>query len=473
MACASRPAAGTEGTGLLSHPAQLGMAGRPSQLFHLAVPAEGHVLRVPASSPADQACPSRASRVTEPSPRSHPLIAPLPRRPGGAGPAADPASPETHSVRSEEDIVTGDSTPLVQHRDGSAGPPTAVPIPAQSRGSDDLSAGVGPGAAGYGASPADQAVPAEDGAGVSTGALARRLGVSPTTIRSWERRYGIGPAQRAPGRHRRWEPQDVLLLEEMCRLTSRGVPPAEAARTALAGIRPHQAPGARDAIRASEAPGAGGRTLPVGTVRAECRGMARAAVRPDAHELTSILRESIRDLGLVVAWTEVISPALRAAGRQWATEGERFVEVEHLLSWHVAAALRETAHRAVPAAGPTALLACTPNELHSLALEAVAAGLAERGLSYLMFGPALPPQALLQAVHRTGPSAVLLWSQVQRTADRALADRIVRTSWGTPGARVHPTVITAGPGWTGTRVPGALRPRDLGTALDQLTEQLL
>ncbi|MGW4880723.1 MerR family transcriptional regulator, partial [Streptomyces sp. NPDC004262] len=67
---------------------------------------------------------------------------------------------------------------------------------------------------------------------LTTGALARRLGVSPTTLRSWDRRYGIGPAVRADGRHRRWTPQDVAVLEEMCRLTTTGVPPAEAARAA-------------------------------------------------------------------------------------------------------------------------------------------------------------------------------------------------------------------------------------------------
>ncbi|MGY5104183.1 MerR family transcriptional regulator, partial [Streptomyces sp. 900105245] len=66
---------------------------------------------------------------------------------------------------------------------------------------------------------------------LTTGALARRLGLSPTTLRSWDRRYGIGPA-RADGRHRRWTPHDVAMLETMCRLTSAGVPPAEAARAA-------------------------------------------------------------------------------------------------------------------------------------------------------------------------------------------------------------------------------------------------
>ncbi|WP_434095684.1 MerR family DNA-binding transcriptional regulator, partial [Streptomyces humidus] len=52
-----------------------------------------------------------------------------------------------------------------------------------------------------------------DDAGLTTGALARRLGVAPTTLRSWDRRYGIGPAVRADGRHRRWRPSDVAVLE--------------------------------------------------------------------------------------------------------------------------------------------------------------------------------------------------------------------------------------------------------------------
>ncbi|NEB82033.1 MerR family transcriptional regulator, partial [Streptomyces sp. SID14478] len=65
--------------------------------------------------------------------------------------------------------------------------------------------------------------------GVTTGALARRLGVSPTTLRTWDRRYGLGPARRDEGHHRRWSAPDIAVVEEMCRLTSTGLPPAEAA----------------------------------------------------------------------------------------------------------------------------------------------------------------------------------------------------------------------------------------------------
>ncbi|MFH9352176.1 MerR family transcriptional regulator [Kitasatospora sp. NPDC017646] len=305
-----------------------------------------------------------------------------------------------------------------------------------------------------------------DPAGLTTGALARRLGVSPTTVRSWERRYGIGPARRDPGRHRRWAPDDVAVLEEMCRLTARGVTPAEAARVAVAGVGPTP-PQARTGTVS------GGTTLPVGTVRPECRGLARAAVRLDAPEMALILRRNVDELGLVTAWTEVMAPALRAVGRKWATEGERYVEVEHLLSWHVCAALRRAADQVQPHLGPAALLAGMPTELHTLALEALAAALAERGLPFRMFGAALPPDALLEAVRRTGPPAVLLWSQVPGTADRALVERVVRTAWGPQGARTRPVVLLAGPGWAGPRrPPGTLRPRDLTTAL-HLLEGLL
>jgi DNA-binding transcriptional MerR regulator len=66
------------------------------------------------------------------------------------------------------------------------------------------------------------------------GAMARRLGVAPATLRDWERRYGIGPSGRTAGGHRRYRPDDIARIEYMRRLVLDGVPPGEAARVALA-----------------------------------------------------------------------------------------------------------------------------------------------------------------------------------------------------------------------------------------------
>ncbi|MGW5847614.1 MerR family transcriptional regulator [Streptomyces sp. NPDC055254] len=317
-------------------------------------------------------------------------------------------------------------------------------------------------------------------AALSTGAVARHLGVSPTTLRSWERRYGIGPARREDGRHRRWTPPDVARLELMCRLTARGVPPAEAARAArdTQSADPRaasDAPAATDDAdrRAAPAPG-GPRSLPLGDVRPECRGLARAAVRLDAPAVEDLLEATLAELGPVTAWEEVIMPTLHAVGRKWASAGERYVEVEHLLSWYVSSALRrirpapETARSPVP----PVLLACAPGELHSLPIEALAAALGERGLPVRMFGAALPAEALHDAVRRTGPRAVVLWAQSRTTGDRALARSVAGIEWGLRGARGHSAVLVAGPGWGGgAPVPRTERLFGLRSALDVIAGQ--
>ncbi|MFW3470839.1 B12-binding domain-containing protein [Streptomyces microflavus] len=320
--------------------------------------------------------------------------------------------------------------------------------------------------------------------GLTTGAVARLLGVAPTTLRSWDRRYGIGPASREGGRHRRWTSADIGLLECMCGLTNAGMPPAEAARAALAAAsrdasaRPDE-PASRSRTPSSRTPGASPPTpgasshapgaLPVGRARRECRGLARAAVRLDAQAMDELLDAAIDKYGLLAAWESVIMPTLHAVGRKWESVGERYVEVEHLLSWHVSSGLRRAAAQRAPTAGSgVSLLACTPGESHTLALEALAAGLAQQGLPVRMFGAALPVEAMEEAVRRTGPAAVVLWAQSRSTASRALVARVESIEWGVRGARRRPAVLVAGPGWAGQLPSRALHPSGLAEALDVL-----
>ncbi|MFK0170801.1 MerR family transcriptional regulator [Streptomyces sp. NPDC090306] len=311
---------------------------------------------------------------------------------------------------------------------------------------------------------------------LTTGALARRLGVSPTTLRSWDRRYGIGPAVRADGRHRRWTPPDVAMLETMCRLTSAGVPPAEAARAAKRGAGVVPDGSAADLDDLSSVPPGRSRaagTLPLGDVRQECRGLARAAVRLDAPAVEEQLATAVDQHGLTVAWQEVMVPTLHAVGRKWASSGDRYVEVEHLLSWHVSTTLRRaTRFAASPEDDGTdtapVLLACVPGEQHTLPLEALNAGLSELGLPTRMFGAAVPAEALSAAVRRIGPAAVVLWAQARSTASLPLARHVAATQWGVRGARTQPLVLLCGPGWAGRPVHGLLRPPGLREALDTL-----
>ncbi|MET7451864.1 MerR family transcriptional regulator [Streptomyces sp. NPDC005574] len=324
--------------------------------------------------------------------------------------------------------------------------------------------------------------PAE--AGVTTGFLARKLGVSPTTLRSWDRRYGLGPRVRADGRHRRWSPDDVAMLQEMCRLTAAGVPPAEAARAAKGGTRPGTpvlapapppappAPGRTSRPSAHQASRSGS-GLPLGDVYQECRGLARAAVRLDAQAVQQQLTAVVHAYGLIAAWEEVMVPTLRAVGRKWEFSDDRYVEVEHLLSWHISATLRQVyvtsaARERHPDSSPV-LLACLPGEQHTLPIEALSAALAQLGLPVLMLGGAVPAEAVLAAVQRVGPAGVVLWSQSRSTASVPLARHIAATRWGVRGARTQSLVLLCGPGWGRRSESGLLRPSGLRDAVRMLT----
>lgn len=309
---------------------------------------------------------------------------------------------------------------------------------------------------------------ADHRAGLTTGEVARRLGVAPTTVRSWDRRYRLGPAAHTGGKHRRWTAEDVARLERMCALTASGLAPAEAARLALSGeqVDADQLPSRADRPAPRPAAREHGSGLHLGDARQESKGVARAALRLDAASLDELLAAAIEEHGLVAAWTEVIVPTLQAVGRKWERSGERYVEVEHFLSWHVSCALRRaappaTAHRP----GVTTLLACVPGENHTLPLEVLAAALAERGIPVRMFGGAMPVESLVAAVRRTGPAVVGLWAQSRTTASRPLAQHVAAMAWGVRGARQKPVVMTLGPGWAGQTVSGLLRPTVLADAV--------
>lgn len=305
--------------------------------------------------------------------------------------------------------------------------------------------------------------PAEPEAGLGVGAVAQRLGVAPSTLRTWDRRYGIGPSGRSPGGHRRYTPADLARLEIMQRRILAGAPPGEAARVAL-GAPPGTSPPPR-------AHGAGGNRVPVTAPgrderqAAAVRGLARAAMALDRPAMTDIVRAALRRDGIVPAWDGLIVPVLTGIGRKYAATGE-CVEVEHLLSTVLLGCLAETAPPDRPGNVRPVLLACAPEEQHSLPVHALDAALAGAGVDTLDLGARVPPAALAAAIRRTGPNAVFVWSQMAETGDPAWLGAL-------PAARPPYRLLVGGPGWAYDRLPAhAARVTALSEAVTELTSLL-
>ena len=68
--------------------------------------------------------------------------------------------------------------------------------------------------------------------------VADRVGVPVPTLRSWNQRYGVGPAGHSPGRHRLYSEADIAVVEAMRQLIGEGVSPGGAARAALDAVVP-------------------------------------------------------------------------------------------------------------------------------------------------------------------------------------------------------------------------------------------
>ncbi|PZG20359.1 MerR family transcriptional regulator [Micromonospora craterilacus] len=292
---------------------------------------------------------------------------------------------------------------------------------------------------------------------LSAGAVARRLGVAVTTLRTWHQRYGLGPSQHVPGHHRRYTVGDLARLEVMRRLTAEGVSPAEAARWARQA--PDTVPDGSTRARSRNARDGGGTTIPVGRAGPAARGLARAAMRLDAAAISETISRTIATDGVVGTWDRLLRPVLVGIGERHAATAA-LIEVEHLVSRCVSTAFAAvTAARPAPGP-PRILLSCADEEQHSLPLEALAAALAEVGVGHRILGARVPLTALLDAVGRTGPAAVVVWSHTRVTADPAQLTALLTAP------RRPLLVLAAGPGWQADALPaGVVRPLDLAEAV--------
>jgi hypothetical protein len=305
---------------------------------------------------------------------------------------------------------------------------------------------------------------------LSVGAVARRLGVAPATLRTWDRRYGLGPSGHTTGHHRRYRAADIARLELMQQALLRGASPAEAARYALgAGVLEPAATveGTVEPAVESELTrtgGDGGRVLSLPGAGRSARGLGRAVQAMDSDAALRLLEDAIAVCGVVGAWDEVIGPVLGVTAQRWEHSGVG-VEFERLLHECVLTALVRATPPVLAARNPRpVLLACVPGERHSLPLRVLIAELAVRGVATRMFGAALPAEALAAAIRRTAPAAVVLWAQLAQYADPSLVGKLPRT-------RQRFRLFLAGPGW-----PAQSRYRladRVGPAVDEIERVVL
>jgi DNA-binding transcriptional MerR regulator len=273
-------------------------------------------------------------------------------------------------------------------------------------------------------------------------AVAGMLGIAPTTLKTWDQRYGLGPSTRTEGGHRRYGEADVEVLRRMVVLTGQGVAPAAAA--VLAREEPAARPSTERAPITDE------------EARAAQRGFLAAAKRLDEPLMLDLTAKLVAAHGVVPAWESVLVPCLVELGEMVAQRG-RGVEIEHLASGSVLQALRDLPR----ASGPgvlAALLSSAPDEQHVLALEALGAALSEEDCLWRNLGARVPAEALCDAVAKLRPAVVLVWAHRADLARQVPLEEL--------GARSGAAIAVAGSGWDDLSLPSFVqRPGSLAEAV--------
>ena len=298
---------------------------------------------------------------------------------------------------------------------------------------------------------------------LTVAAVASRLGVAASTLRTWDRRYGLGPSSHEAGSHRRYTPADVARLERMRELTLQGVAPADAADLATRGEE-EPVPGDDGGERPPARPEEGMLVDPL--------SLAAAAVEPDPARTARMVDQVVRQDGIVDAWLSLVQPALGMIAQRGRTDRPGS-DPEIVLADAVLAAVRAVAsaadrnHRysADPRSrggtgGSVLLLAGGEGRMRA---HVIAAGLVERGIGARVLRAGTDVlEETRQVVAERGTRVLAILGQP------AGAEEVVRGVSEDGGVQVFLLGSDAVDVW----LPGVQRVRTIRAAVDEIAEAL-
>jgi DNA-binding transcriptional MerR regulator len=280
---------------------------------------------------------------------------------------------------------------------------------------------------------------------VRIGELSRRVGVSEQVLRAWENRYALVHPTRSEGGYRLYTAADERRVLRMKEIIAGGLSAAEAARAVLDESRatspevpsdadvPHDVEALRHALDSFDEP------------------LAQAALDRLLMRLvpTTVLRE-------------VVLPYLRDLGERW-SQGTVSVAQEHFASNVLRGRLAGLALGWGAGAGPRALLACPPGELHDIPLMIFGIALHRAGWRVTYLGSNTPLADLRRSMEVTEPDLVVL-AAVGSSSFEDIADELGELSSRYP-------VAVAGSGANAelaTRIGARLLPGDPVTAAEAM-----
>ncbi len=233
-------------------------------------------------------------------------------------------------------------------------------------------------------------------------AVVRETRVAASTLRVWERRYGLPHPQRAPSGHRLYSRRDIETVRWLSQRLSEGMTIGQA----VALWRSLEEAGKDPLLEYIQRPG--GRPV----VEQEALGHWRdawvaACLAFDEAAADAAFGQALAVLPPEVACTEVLREGLAWIGEAW-YRGEATVYQEHFAS-HLAARRVQTLLMvtAPPSRPHPVLIVCPPGEQHAFGSLLLTYLLRRDGWNVIYLGADLPVEETVAAVRRAAPRWVI------------------------------------------------------------------
>lgn len=249
--------------------------------------------------------------------------------------------------------------------------------------------------------------------------VADATGVSPATLRAWERRYGFPVPERSSSSYRLYSDRDVDMIRRMRELCDQGMAPSQAAQ-----------------VVHSEVTASGGREVTSGADPFELAQtrMIDAIEDFDPVELEDEIRFAMFLAQPEVIYERILGPVMARIGDGWEA-GQYSVAQEHLTSHVLGAAMQDMLRLIQPRQRDRrVLLACVADEEHELPLFGVGFRLAAWGIYSVILGARTPPSAIAHAREQIDPHLIGLsvTMEIERPQARSLFDDYGSACAGTP-----------------------------------------
>lgn len=242
-------------------------------------------------------------------------------------------------------------------------------------------------------------------------AVEQATGVAASTLRVWERRYGVPSPNRNETGYRLYSERDMATVIWLKHQLDEGLSISQAvARLAalqLAGDEPRVSLGAATVAHDSQ----GLRSL-----TALQDGLVSALLEFEAQRADDILAEAFALYPVETVALRLIQPTLVAIGEGW-HRGEVSIAQEHFASAHLHQRLHGLFNQSLlNHHGATIVCACARGELHEIGLLLVALFLRRRGYSVIYLGPNVPEAELFETALRLQPAMMCVSASTPETA---------------------------------------------------------